>query len=75
MGRLFNFAQIERPGRASIKQQPQQDFRRNRLSNLRGIVRLDPAQIELGNPIDHKARQVFWGSGSSSLIVCFKVAT
>ena len=63
VGRLLDLARTEHPGGIPIKQQPQQDFRRDRFPAHRRILPIDPPQVQLGNNIHHKAHQVIWRQG------------
>ena len=76
VGGFLNLARTEHPAGISIEQQPQQDFRRNRLPAHRRILPVDPAQVKPSNDIHHKARQVLERqciSQTDRLIQCFFV--
>ena len=65
MGRLLYLARREHARGISIKQQPQQYFRRKCFPAHRRIPPIDPAQIPLGYDLHHKAHQVIRPHGVS----------
>ena len=58
VGRAFNLARREHAGGVAVEQQGQQDFGRVRLPAARTISRIKGRQVELGDRVHHKARQV-----------------
>lgn len=58
MGGLLDLARTEHPARITAKEQRQQHLRRNLFAALCGLVRVNPAHIQLGNEVHDEARQM-----------------
>jgi hypothetical protein len=58
IGRPFQLAGTKDAGGIAIEQQAEQDFGRIRLPTSGTIPRVDGRQVEVGDQVDHKARQV-----------------